>query len=224
MWVVEKNFLLKALRERESFKYRDDITFIGCEPYGYEGDIYQDKFVKFFPQLTYDRLPFDDDSCDIVILEKVAHHLKDFQRMIGEIWRVLKEDGLIFLSEDTYPEDISGVQVRMETDEELTEYFLGLDEFSRKACFIFNDWYGMVLAHRMDNTPLPYRYFSLEEWVKVLEENGFKRDSRKEPYKYLEVPIGGFHQPSTGIISMRKSIKDVGLFSINYSVFLRSDL
>lgn len=49
---------------------------------------------------TIDRLPFDDDSVDVVTCFDVLEHVTDKPRLLGEIQRVLKPGGWLFL--DTF--------------------------------------------------------------------------------------------------------------------------
>ncbi len=41
-------------------------------------------------------LPFDDASFDLVVAVAVLEHVADPQRVVAEIWRVLKPDGLVY--------------------------------------------------------------------------------------------------------------------------------
>lgn len=50
--------------------------------------------------IVYDgrRLPFSDNSFDIVTSIEVIEHAEDPDRMLGEIWRVLKPDGILHIT------------------------------------------------------------------------------------------------------------------------------
>ena len=51
----------------------------------------------FFLQASADRLPFSGGAFDFVLSNSVLHHLSDPTRVLGEMLRVIKQDGAILL-------------------------------------------------------------------------------------------------------------------------------
>lgn len=51
-----------------------------------------------FVQISGEKLPFSDKSFDVVVSNHVIEHLTDVDRHLSEIWRVLKDDGLVYLA------------------------------------------------------------------------------------------------------------------------------
>jgi len=56
-------------------------------------------FVKIRSQVPY-RLPFRGRSVDVVAMNSVLHHVKDTETFLGEIDRILKPGGLLFIAHD----------------------------------------------------------------------------------------------------------------------------
>jgi len=48
--------------------------------------------------LNKDPLPYPDDSFDIVTCSEVVEHLENYRRLISEIYRVTKKDGLVVIT------------------------------------------------------------------------------------------------------------------------------
>jgi SAM-dependent methyltransferase len=51
-----------------------------------------------FIELEGERLPFSDRSFDVVVSNHVIEHVRDANMHLSEIWRVLKDDGLVYLA------------------------------------------------------------------------------------------------------------------------------
>lgn len=60
-----------------------------------------------FQQMTWDRIPFEDGSVDVVFTSAVLQHNKHDQKekVVREICRVLKPDGIYLCTENTFRED-----------------------------------------------------------------------------------------------------------------------
>lgn len=127
-----------------------DIKFLACDP------IYspQERVAKrlkeggrvLFAKALGEQLPVKDKSVDGVSLFFVLHHIspENQAKIFEEIKRVLKDDGLLFLTEDT-PEN------EEETERNIT--------WDRRLNF--------------ESASMRHYYHSPEEWKKVLAENGF---------------------------------------------------
>ena len=88
------------------------------------------------PVTQYDgvKLPFEDKSFDYVTIVDVLHHADDPYAVLAEAGRVARQ----------------GVVVK----DHLREGFLA------QATLVFMDWFGNL----GDGVPMPYRFFSREEW------------------------------------------------------------
>lgn len=89
---------------------RNDIKMFGVDLSLGE---FADRYERFdAADLNKDRLDFDDNSIDVIYSTHVFEHLKDFPHITEEFYRVLKNDGLIYIetpnqnSKDTLPRKI----------------------------------------------------------------------------------------------------------------------
>jgi len=57
------------------------------------------KFVKIKNQVPY-QLPFEIESIDVITMNSVLHHVKDTNTFLGQIDRVLKPNGLLFIGHE----------------------------------------------------------------------------------------------------------------------------
>lgn len=70
-----------------------------------------------------DILPLEDDTCDLVILITVLHHIDDKEIMMDEIKRILKDEGRLMIIEFHKRDTGSGPPVEMRiSQEELKEF------------------------------------------------------------------------------------------------------
>lgn len=101
-----------------------------------------------------DRVPFEDDAADLVLLSMSAHHLEHLEATLAELRRVLRPGGAIILREH---------------------------DFAREADRVFMDlvhlFYACIAGD--EETPCGFlktfwsNYQSKSEWVRVFEKNGF---------------------------------------------------
>jgi ubiquinone/menaquinone biosynthesis C-methylase UbiE len=72
---------------------------LGCGSIKYDGfknvDILDNDNVDIVHDLNILPWPFEDNSIDEIIAEDVLEHLQDTPAIINELWRVLKEDGIV---------------------------------------------------------------------------------------------------------------------------------
>lgn len=77
-------------------KERFNITSHACD---YHSDRFAVPGVEMRDvNLNKDPLPYADDSFDIVTCSEVVEHLENYRRLISEIYRVTRKDGLVVLT------------------------------------------------------------------------------------------------------------------------------
>lgn len=79
--------------------------------------------------------PFDDDTFDVIVSRYCLHHFPDIEQTFGEIARVLKLDGQLFISDPTPNEDDFQrfVDAYMQMKDDGHNKFYTKDEFVRLA-------------------------------------------------------------------------------------------
>lgn len=93
--------------------------------------------VKFIKIKVGDSLPFEDNYFDVVTLFHVLEHVDSEERIVAEIFRVLKSGGLLFLSSPynglfTWA-DTANLRYRLPLLHKFfVQLFLGRDEYSKR--------------------------------------------------------------------------------------------
>lgn len=125
-----------------------------------------DKFIfKHLNQNIEPKLPYENDSQDVVLALMSLHHIKSVELMICEIYRVLKPGGLLIIREH------DSVGVKFPTILDVVHGFYGMVWSNPKEFDTFDDYYA--------------RYFSNDELKAIMEKNKFKEvynDCRVENY------------------------------------------
>ncbi len=78
----------------------------------YDIGINRDKYVKNFVQIKDNKIPLEDNKFSLVTCFMVLHHVKDLDKAIKEIYRVLKPGGYLLITEHSTSNDFD----RMLTD------------------------------------------------------------------------------------------------------------
>jgi len=132
--------------------------------------------IKFLLQEDKTKIPFAKNAINTFILSMVLHHLKSFDQrnLIKNMVSSLKHDGKIILIEDSYPEskDIKGHSRNINN-------FLRFTPDEKKRILSFYDWFGNRLMRNRDNTPLFYKYRTMEEWKDIFEGEGLNQIKAK---------------------------------------------
>jgi len=77
-------------------KERFNVSSSACD---YHSDRFNVQGVEMLDvNLNNDPLPYPDNSFDIVTCSEVVEHLENYRRLISEIYRVTKKDGLVVLT------------------------------------------------------------------------------------------------------------------------------
>lgn len=125
-----------------------------------------DKFMfKHLKQCSDTRLPYEDNSQDVVLALMSLHHIRNIDLMMREINRVLKVGGLLIIREH---------------DSTSQKFATILD--------VIHGFYGMVWSNPAEFTSFSQyyaKYFGKEEMTRFIENCGFKEiynDCRNEPY------------------------------------------
>ncbi len=66
-----------------------------------------------FRQLDAHQLPYDDESFDMVIVANALHIMDDVDKVLDEIYRVLKKGGLLMAPTFVYDDGYSKVRIRL---------------------------------------------------------------------------------------------------------------
>ncbi|WP_310485237.1 class I SAM-dependent methyltransferase [Chamaesiphon sp. VAR_48_metabat_403] len=78
--------------------FNDSAKIYALEYYEpYQKNLMQQEIEVFSLNLERDRLPFDDASIDIVIINQVLEHTKDIFWILSEIIRVLRLNGIVII-------------------------------------------------------------------------------------------------------------------------------
>ncbi|NHJ49595.1 MAG: class I SAM-dependent methyltransferase [Asgard group archaeon] len=117
-------FLKKSLKDYESFTGVD----ISSKLLAKAEKTYGKKDVSFI-EMNAESLTFDDNSFDIVSIANSLHHLQNLQKVLTEIKRVLKPNGLLIVEEQFSDRDQVAAQVNEVLMHELaaeTDSLLGI--------------------------------------------------------------------------------------------------
>jgi len=92
------------------------------------------KFPVNFYSADIHYLPFKDNSYDIVYCISVLEHAKDFEAVIREFKRVLKQNGLLIVTFDISVDGLADISVKkgVELIKMLEKYFCPIDNFNLK--------------------------------------------------------------------------------------------
>jgi len=110
---------------------------------------------KDLPQIHFGdatRLPFKDNSFDVIISQVTFLHIKNKAKAIEEVYRVLKKDGLALIS-------LSAYSIRIGSDEKVAPFYQKLDK-------VLKDEYNPRILIRKQG-----KYISLFEFIKGLNKN-----------------------------------------------------
>jgi len=115
----------------------------------------------FIPVTKYDgeRLPFDDESIDAVVIVDVLHHCNDPKAVLKECARVSKKWVIIkdHVSDSRYDETILS----------------------------FMDWVG----NRSHGVVLPYNYLSTSNWASAFQEAGLEKTEAYKNLRLYPMPF-----------------------------------
>ncbi len=146
-----------------------------------------------------DRNPSDPQTRD-----KIVMFLRDH-------WAVLAQGGRLIVYEDSYPAypahpsshlirgpppDIAQAQ-----QPELTKRFLALTPEQKYKYLVWNDWYWNMLYSGLYDMQMPYRYYSMEEWIGIFHEAGF----HVREAQYWGFTKNRIHGASTAFFVLEKS-------------------
>ena len=120
------------LKEKIDLKPSDRVLDIGCGPYGMISYLDQgqrfglDPLMDFYlanfemPKEVHWRagcgedIPYEDSFFDVVITTNTIDHTRNPQKVLSEIHRVLKEQGFLFLTVNTYSRRVKQVKAFVE--------------------------------------------------------------------------------------------------------------
>ncbi len=120
---------------------------------------------KHLTQSCDTKLPYDDESQDVVLALMSLHHIHNIEMMISEIQRVMKKGGIFIIREH----DSIGIKFPVILD-------------------VVHGFYGMVWSNPPEFDFLKdyyAKYFSKDDMKNLIEHHNFKEiynDCRTEPY------------------------------------------
>lgn len=108
-----KNLLARKLAEEIP-----GIKVIGTDVLDWHEES-SDPRVEYRKQLTPERVPVEDESADVVILQSVLHHITDehLDSLLKEVHRILKPGGKVLVLENTFPETPEVLQTVRDQEE-----------------------------------------------------------------------------------------------------------
>jgi 2-polyprenyl-3-methyl-5-hydroxy-6-metoxy-1,4-benzoquinol methylase len=69
----------------------------GFQAYGVDITLDQEtEFLRSISKHSEYRIPFDDNTFDVIVSMSVLEHVKNLSKTVSEMWRVLKPGGMLF--------------------------------------------------------------------------------------------------------------------------------
>ena len=119
------------------------------------------------------KLPFADESFDLIISSLVLHYIKDWSKSFSEFRRIIKPNGTLLFSVH-HP----FMDIKLSKNDDYFSNELIIDQWEREGRLIEVPFYRRPLHEIMNET---LEYFTLE---KVIEPQPTKEFQMKEPKKY----------------------------------------
>ncbi|WP_105619562.1 class I SAM-dependent methyltransferase [Vallitalea okinawensis] len=108
------------------------------------------------------KLPFLDEEFDLITISNSLHHFENVDKVIREVYRVLKEDGLFVINEMIH-DDLTETQL---TDRYLSDFFVKVDKLQGKI-------------HNFTLSKEEVKEFFNGNHLSLLEENEYDDDCYK---------------------------------------------
>lgn len=118
-------------------------------------------------QGSFDEIPLDSNSIDIIISNAALHHGKDKKKIFQEVYRVLKENGK-FVFADFY--NISGSKYKDRVNKKIQRNEDFAEQFTRSL----KDTYNSIPEKIKENHPPEYHVDPFE-LMEMLQEVGFRK-------------------------------------------------
>lgn len=139
------------------------------------------KFLVDFYSTDLHALPFKDDQYDIVYCISVLEHTGDFEIIIQEFKRILKQKGLLIMTFDISIDGSLGIprQKAVELIEMLEKYFITKDFQSKQALKLLYDEDRILTTkyiRTIDKNLLPPRKYSLLSTFKNILKHRNSKD------------------------------------------------
>lgn len=129
-----------------------------------------------FRLIVNERLPFDDEECDVIYCISVLEHIPDFENTVREMARILKPGGLCLITCDLELNPRGNTQLDIEQHERLT-FAIGKE---------FHLVYPERTIHPADvltniNSPYPYSYSYARIVIQLIKQKILKPLLGKKP-------------------------------------------
>ncbi len=206
------NRFLNAVFDLSQEQKRTDMKFIGSDISLYGNPIEKQPYLQFRLQRKTDTspvdpyyLPFENQSCDVVVFRAALHHISELDRILEQVCRILKPGGRLVLIEDSF-ENGKKENYNNTVDPKLQSAFNKLTPQQKLAFLRFNDWYANFFYHEWTGMPLPFNHKHASEWGKDIRQAS---GSQLQPADIIDV---GFydknlavHQPATAFITFSRA-------------------
>ncbi|MDD5617724.1 MAG: methyltransferase domain-containing protein, partial [Candidatus Omnitrophica bacterium] len=192
-----RNSLLRAM---DKDNVADQMThLLGSDIHPFISDCLYGR-VDYRQQVPPEKLPFEDNSVDAVILFGVIHHTDNAMtgKMFNEIFRILKPFGRLIIVEssfpnqsDKFPSDTRIGKAYLEERIELAKTFERLTYAQKQRHYRCVEVIGTWFAPGALIMPNPYNYKTVEEIIDLLTTRGFVVDINS--VKFLGFPGEKLH-------------------------------
>lgn len=120
-----------------------------------------------------EKLPFEDESFDVIVSSLVLHYIKDWSKPFSEFRRILKPNGKLLFS---VHHPFMDIKLSVNGDYFSTEFII--DQWEREGKLIEVPFYRRPLQEIINGT---LAYFSLEKLIEPQPTKVFKKE---DPEKY----------------------------------------
>ena len=96
------------------------------------------------------------------------------ERYLKTIFGIMKPGSKIIILEDSYSEELPP-----ENGEDRWRAFMKWPQDDRRKIMSVYDWVANRVLAKREHVPIPFGYRTMEEWIRLCEEVGFKLNSKK---------------------------------------------
>lgn len=123
------------------------------------------------------KVPFKDNTFDTTLIITVIHHADNPLKVIKEVYRVTKPNGMVIAIETVY--DVKGEGLTKEQKEEFKDFLTLSDEEQRDSNIFFDHFWNRVqqFSDKKENKiNVPNNHNTPSEWNTIFKENGLEQE------------------------------------------------